>query len=290
MPELPEVETLRRGLSAVITGRRILSVCILDRKIFPEPDEITGSGAAGYRVGRVGRRGKVVILFLDGSGSLLIHPKMTGQLVLTAAGATVLAGGHPTPSMLAPMPNPTTRAVFRLDKAGCLYYNDARRFGWIRLAGPAPCASDPFLRRLGPEPLDDAFTVAALRDSLTRHARAPVKAVLLNQVVVAGIGNIYADESLHHARIHPARRAGSLSLPDTRRLHAAIRAILHDAIETGGTSFAGYVNDFRGRPGYLDHAEVFRRQGQPCQACGTMIVRTRVAGRATNLCPRCQIP
>ena len=119
--------------------------------------------------------------------------------------------------------------------------------------------------------------MAALRDSLTRHARAPVKAVLLNQAVVAGIGNIYADESLHHARIHPARRAGSLSLPDTRRLHAAIRAILHDAIETGGTSFAGYVNDFRGRPGYLDHAEVFRRQGQPCQACGTMIVRTRVA-------------
>ena len=117
MPELPEVETLRRGLSAAITGRRILSVCILDRKIFPEPDEITGSGAAGYRVGRVGRRGKVVILFLDGSGSLLIHPKMTGQLVLTAAGATVLAGGHPTPSMLAPMPNPTTRAVFRLDQA-----------------------------------------------------------------------------------------------------------------------------------------------------------------------------
>ncbi|MGH3070447.1 MAG: hypothetical protein ACRDNT_14110 [Streptosporangiaceae bacterium] len=100
------------------------------------------------------------------------------------------------------------------------------------------------MRRLGPEPLGEAFMVAALRDSLTRHASAPAKAVLLNQAVVAGIGNIYADESLHHARIHPARRAGSLSLPETRRLRAAIRAILHDAIETGGTSFAGYVNDF----------------------------------------------
>lgn len=136
--------------------------------------------------------------------------------------------------------------------------------------------------------MDEAFTVAALRDSLTRHARAPVRAVLLNQAVVADIGNIYADVSLHHVRNHPARRADSLSLPEIRRLHAAIRAILHDAIETGGTSFAGYVNDFRGRPGYLDHAEVFRRQEQPCQACGTVIVRTRVAGRGTNLCPRCQ--
>jgi formamidopyrimidine-DNA glycosylase len=290
MPELPEVETLRGGLSAGITGRRITSAHILDHKIVAFPQETFDHRVAGHRIDRVGRRGKVLILSLHGSGTLLIHPKMTGQLVLTVAGATVFAGGHPTPSMLQPMPNATTRAAFRLDDATCLYYNDARRFGWIRLAGSQPCVSDPFLCRLGPEPLSGAFTVSALQNSLHRHARAPVKAVLLDQAVVAGIGNIYADEALHHARIHPARPAGGLSLPEIRRLHAAITTVLRGAIDSGGTSFAAYINDFRGGPGYLDHAEVFRRQGQPCAVCGTAIVRTAVAGRATNYCPHCQKP
>ncbi len=288
MPELPEVETLRRGLATVLPGRRILSVQVLDGKAVAGSPEITGPCVTGHRIGQPDRRGKVLIVPLDGSGSLLVHPKMTGQLVVTVAGETVTAGGHPTPSMLRPMPNPTTRVIFRLDRGTCLYYNDARRFGWIRLAGPEPWKTDPFLRRLGPEPLGGEFTVAALRAALTRHARAPVKAVLLDQTAVAGIGNIYADEILHHARIHPARPAGRLGPTPTRRLHAAIRAVLSGAVETGGTSFADYVNEFRGQAGYLDHAEVFRREGQPCTVCGTPIVRTRIAGRPTRFCPRCQ--
>lgn len=261
---------------------------ILDAKVAAGSPEIAGCRVTGHRITRTGRRGKVLILPLDGSDSLLIHPKMTGQLIVTVAGATVIAGGHPTPSMLQPMPNPTTRAIFRLDHATCLYYNDARRFGWLRLAGPQPCATDPFLIRLGPEPLGDGFTTAALSRGLGRHPRAPVKAVLLNQSVVARIGNIYADESLHHACIHPARPAGSLSQAEARRLHTAIQVILRSAIETGGTSFASYVNKFRGQAGYLDHAEVFRRQGQPCGVCGTPIARIKVAGRTTNFCPRCE--
>ena len=290
MPELPEVETLRRGLSAGITGRYIMSMRVLDSKIVTGPQGVVERDVAGRRIDRVARRGKVLILFLQGSGSLLIHPRMTGQLVVTVAGATVLAGGHPTPSLLQPMPNKTTRAILWLDEVTCLYYNDARRFGWIRLAGARPCTDDPFLRRLGPEPLTAAFTVATLREGLARHARAPVKAALLNQAVVAGIGNIYADESLHHSRIYPGRHAGDLSQGEIGRLRAAIRAVLSSAVETGGTSFAGYVNDFGGQKGYPDHAEVFRRQGQPCLVCGTVIVRTMVAGRATNFCPRCQQP
>jgi formamidopyrimidine-DNA glycosylase len=274
-PELPEVETLRRGLSAVLPGRCVVAVQILDPKAVAGSPEFTGRNVTGHRIGRIGRRGKVLILWLDGSGSLLVHPKMTGQLIVTVAGATVVAGGHPTPSMLDPMPNPTTRAVFALGQATCLYYNDARRFGWIRLAGPQPCVTDPFLRRLGPEPLGETFSVTALREGLARHARAPVKAALLDQSVVAGIGNIYADETLHHARIHPAHPAGTLSPAKTRRLHAAIQAVLRSAIQTGGTSFAAYVNDFRGQRGYLDRAEVFRRQGQPCDVCATPIARRR---------------
>ena len=191
---------------------------------------------------------------------------MTGQLVLTSDTATVFAGGLPTPSMLRPMPNATTRAVFRLGPACCLYYNDARRFGWIRPAGPDPGRTDPFLRRLGPDPLGGDFTPAALQQALA----------------------IYADEVLHRARIHPSRPAGGLSQAEAFRLHAAIRTILRAAVDSGGTSFAGYVNQARGRPGYLGQAHVFRRQGLPCDVCGTPIIRTTVAGRATNFCTHCQ--
>lgn len=295
VPELPEVETLRRGLAERITGMTITAVSILDRKISGGPGDAIKQDIDGHQVSRVARRGKVLILFLRepgetrrDSGSLLIHPKMTGQLVLTANGATVFAGGHPTPSMLRPMPNPTTRAVFRLGPACCLYYNDARRFGWIRTAGPDPYRTDPFLARLGPDPLDGNFTPAALQQALARHPRAPVKAVLLDQTAIAGIGNIYADEVLHRARIHPSRPAGGLSQAEAGRLHAAIQDILRAAVNSGGTSFAGYVNQARGRPGYLGQANVFRRQGLPCDVCGTPIMRTTVAGRATNYCPHCQ--
>lgn len=297
VPELPEVETLRRGLAAYVTGLRITAAEISDRRILDAPDDALQRDVVGHEISRVFRRGKVLVMFLrepgsgaGESGSLLIHPKMTGQLVLTSGGATVLAGGHPTPSMLRPMPNATTRAVFDLSSAYRLYYNDARRFGWIRPAGPDPCRTDPFLRRLGPDPLDADFTPAVLRHALARHPRAPVKAVLLDQTTVAGIGNVYADEVLHRARIHPARPAGGLSQAEAVRLHAAIKEILSAAVGSSGTSFAGYVNEFRDLPGYLDQARVFRRQGLPCRVCGTPVVRTPVAGRATNFCPHCQTP
>ncbi|MHB1595505.1 MAG: bifunctional DNA-formamidopyrimidine glycosylase/DNA-(apurinic or apyrimidinic site) lyase [Streptosporangiaceae bacterium] len=295
MPELPEVETLRRGLAAHITGMRVTAVEIGDRKAFDGPEDAIRHDVEGHRISRVARRGKVLILFLrepgswaGDSSSLLIHPKMTGQLVLTSGSATVLAGGHPTPSMLRPMPNATTRAVFRLGPGWHLYYNDARRFGWIRPAGPDPCRTDRFLARLGPDPLGADFTPVALLQALARHPRAPVKAVLLDQTAIAGIGNIYADEILHRARIHPSRPTGGLSQAEARRLYAAIRGILRAAVESGGTSFAGYMNEARGRPGYLGQAHVFRRQGLPCPVCGTPIIRTTVAGRATNYCPHCQ--
>jgi formamidopyrimidine-DNA glycosylase len=288
------VETLRRGLAARITGMPITAVSILDRKISGGLGDAIQQDIDGHQVSRMARRGKVLILFLrepgetrQESGSLLIHPKMTGQLVLTVNGATVFAGGHPTPGRLRPM-DATTRAVFRLGPACCLYYNDARRFGRIRPAGPDPCRTDPFLSRLGPDPLDGNFTPAALQQALARHPRAPVKAVPLDQTAIAGIGNIYADEVLHRARIHPSRPAGGLSHAEARRLHAAIQGILRAAVDSGGTSFAGYVNEARGRPGYLGRARVFRRQGLPCDVCGTPVIRTTIASRATNFCPHCQ--
>lgn len=208
---------------------------------------------------------------------------MTDQLILTANGATVFAGGHPAPGMLGPMPNATTRAVFRLRPACCLHYHDAPRFGWIRPGGPDPCRTDPFLSRPGPDPLENGFRPAALRQALARHPPAPVKAVLLDQTAIAGIGNIYADEVLQRARIHPCRPADGLSDDEARLLHAAIQGILRAAVDSGGTSFAGYINDARATSG---QAYVFRGQGLPCLRNAGHPHRGR--GPRDKLCPHCQ--
>lgn len=232
--------------------------------------------------------GKVLLLDLDDEQHLLVHPRMTGQLVIVAHGTTVFAGGHPSRSMLGPMPNPTTRVVFSVSADTVLYFNDQRKFGWIRLVDTESLAGEEFLSRLGPEPLNDAFTRRGLRERLTHRPRAAIKAVILDQSTMAGGGNIYADECLHLSRIDPRRMAGSLTIAEVARLHEAIRTVIGRAVEHGGTSFVGYVNDFRGSSTYLAQARVFQCDGKPCAVCATPIQRIRVAGRGTNICPHCQ--
>ena len=288
MPELPEVETLRRGLEATVLGARIRSVDLPWRPVVAAPDALLRP-LVGRRLAAVRRRGKGLVVDLDRDLHLLLHLKMTGQLVVVRDGATVLAGGHPSPGLLGPMPNPSTRAVLALSGGRVLFFNDQRKFGWIRVLDTAELSVDPFLARLGPEPLGDEFSLPSFRARLASHPRAPGKAVLLDQSTVAGLGNVYTDEALHRARIDPRRRCADLSDDDVRRLHASIRATLGDAVEHGGTSFAAYVNDARGRETYLArHGRVFGRAGQPCPVCGTPIARIRVAGRGTSLCPHCQ--
>jgi formamidopyrimidine-DNA glycosylase len=288
VPELPEVENIRRGLIATVVGRRVEAVDVLSESSLAVPRATLESLVTGYRLIGVARRGKLLVIDLDSGAHLLAHPMMTGQFVVTEHSRTLFAGGHPSRSMLGPMPNATTRVVFALSGERLLFFNDARKFGRIRLLDSESLQADQFLRRLGPEPLEDSFTLARFRSQLHRHRRAPIKAVILNQSVVAGIGNIYADESLHLARLHPARPAGSVTPPGSRRLHHAIKSVLGLAIESGGTSFADYADRARAPAGYLAKARVFRRQGQPCPVCGTPILRIRVAGRATNVCPHCQ--
>lgn len=288
MPELPEVETMRRGIARWVTGKDIRSLEVLSPTTLDAPRDSLREVVIGHRITGVRRRGKVLLFDLDTGYHLMLHPRMTGQLVVTQGGSTVFAGGHPSPRMLQPMPNLTTRAVVRLDDATVLYFNDQRRFGGIRLLDTPRLDADAFLTHLGPEPDSEQFTVEHLSGQLKRHARAPIKAVLLAQSTVAGLGNIYTDEVLHHAGIHPCRLGGSLTPAEVRRVHGAIRSVIHQAVEDGGTSFADYANLFRGRRSYLAHARVFHRQGGPCPVCGTTIVRIRVAGRGTNLCPQCQ--
>lgn len=288
VPELPEVETVRRGLAAILLGKRIEAVTRLWPPTFEVHQARIDELIVGARLDDVRRRGKVLLLDLDNGQHLVVHPKMTGQVVVVRGGTTVLAGGHPSPSMLAPMPNPTTRVVLTLSEDMTLFFNDQRKFGWIRLVDTRALVSEEFLSRLGPEPFGAAFTARWLGHQLARHRGASVKAVVLNQSTVAGVGNIYADESLHRAGIDPRRRAGTLTAPETARLHRAVRAVLRAAVEHGGTSFVDYGNDFRGRTTYLAGGRVFHRQGRACQSCDTPIQRIEVAGRGTNFCPHCQ--
>ncbi len=288
MPELPEVETVRRGLDATARGACIETVKVLWPPFVEATPAKIHATVIGHRIVAARRRGKLLILDLDHNYHLLVHLMMTGQVVVHRRGRVVLAGGHPTPNILGPMPNPSTRAVFTLSGSRTLFVNDSRKFGRIRVVSTAKLADDPFLLHLGPEPLGDDFTVSAFQARLARHRSAPIKAALLDQATIAGLGNINADECLHLARIDPRQPTGSITPAQARRLHDAIQTVLRDAVEHGGTSFASYVNEARHPETFLAHARLFGRQGQPCIVCGTPIERIRVAGRGTNCCPHCQ--
>ena len=277
MPELPEVETVRRGLEQLVVGRRIVGVDVLNPGSLDAPLPLDGVQVTAAR-----RRAKMLMLDLDDGRCLAVHLKMTGQLVVRNPGAD---GLQPARGAQVELPDRSTRVVFDLDDGARLFFNDQRKFGWIR-AVPREVA-DEWACAYGPEPMDeDAWP--RFRALVRRHPKTTIKAVLLDQRVVAGIGNIYADEALWGAGVHPASRVGALS---DRALHAVLdeaAAVMEMSIELGGSTDRNYV-DAEGRRGaYLDFARVFRREGQPCCRCGTTIVKTRVAGRGTHLCPKCQ--
>jgi formamidopyrimidine-DNA glycosylase len=288
MPEGPEVETIRAGLAANSVGQVIAYVDVLFARTFLADAALIRRAVIGARISQVKRRGKVLIIELDSGWTMLCHLKMTGQIVLMQADGSRLAGGHPSDSMAAQLPDRSTRVVFGMESGEVLYFNDQRKFGWIRLVPDADVLSDSLLGGMGPEVLSPQFSLSYLTGQLKRRSRSPIKAVILDQAVVAGVGNIYADESLHLSRIHPAKLAGSLTEAETKRLYMAVRDIITAGIEHGGTSFSHYVNSLGGKGDYLDFTRVFRRDGQACPVCGTTILKTRVAGRGTHYCPTCQ--
>lgn len=288
MPELPEVETIRRGLELGLVGQCVAAVEVVNAKSFPVGFENIATHVEGHGVRHCGRRAKVLILEMDNGYSLLFHLKMTGQLVLVKLDGERFAGGHPTGSMSASLPDKSTRLWMRLESGDTLFFNDQRKFGWVKLIPTAEIGNDPLVRRLGPEPLTDDFTLDGFTVAVQRHGRASIKSIILDQSNVSGVGNIYADEALHLARIHPSRLGGSLNSAEIKRLWRAIMETIALGIEYGGTSFTNYVNALGQKGDYLEHARVFRRQGDPCLVCGTMIEKLRVAGRGTHVCPKCQ--
>jgi formamidopyrimidine-DNA glycosylase len=273
MPELPEVETIRRQLEPALRGRRIESAEVLDaRWTRPAPPAEVERALAGHRIEQVERRGKYLVLRLDGDRALAMHLRMTGNLLLEP--------GAQRPQLR------HLRAVIRLEGGGRLLFTDARRFGHaVILDGDG--LDDYFAARLGVEPLSQALTAEELC-RLASGRRAPLKSFLLNQTGIAGIGNIYADEALHRAALHPLSPAGSMKAEDCERLREGIVATLEAGLRSGGASVDDY-RDARGERGAMqDEFLVHTREGEPCPRCGAEIRRIVVAGRSTYFCPSCQ--
>jgi len=285
MPELPEVETIVRGLRGPLVDRKFTGVRVGWKNLVarPRPDGSTSSprrlaegpaveeferGLVGQRIVDVKRRGKYLIFALSGGGSLIVHLRMTGRLLIKNSDDELDKHDH---------------LIFELDDGRELRFNNVRKLGRVYLVDDEA----EIVGKLGPEPLDDDFTPADFAALLSRR-RGMIKPLLLNQRFIAGIGNIYADEALFAARIHPEHRADTLTAEAIECLYHAIRRVLRQGIENRGTTLSAY-RDAEGREGRnQEHLRVFRRTGQSCPRCGTPIERTVVGGRGTYFCPRCQ--
>jgi formamidopyrimidine-DNA glycosylase len=273
VPELPEVETIRQRLAPSVEDRRIEEVEILDTRLTRphEPAQVAAE-LAGSKISALERRGKYLVFRLSDGRALLVHLRMTGSFAAAPSGA-LHADSH-------------RRAVIKLDNASDVAYRDVRRFGtWLLLDADEV---EPYLGvKNGPEPLGDSFTPRFLRERFANR-RAPVKAALLDQRTVAGLGNIYADEALWSARIHPHRPAGELEPNEIRRIHNGVRRALERGIARQGATLRDYRTP-EGGSGTMQHEfKVYGRDGEPCPRCGTPIEKTRAAGRGTWFCPRCQ--
>jgi formamidopyrimidine-DNA glycosylase len=287
MPELPEVETVRRGLQSLLPGRVIKSTETDNPKSFPNADIDVRQFLHGAEIVEVRRRAKVLMIDLSTNYTLVIHLKMTGQLVFHAADAH-FGAGHPNESLVGKLPDKSTRVTITFKDGSKLFFNDQRKFGWMRLLPTVEVPNIDFMKKVGPEPLEEDFTAKDFAARFTRRKNTTIKAAILDQTVVAGVGNIYADESLWGAKIHPATLVKNVPKAKFSRLFTELQYVLNLAIEKGGSSDRNYVNAEGKRGSYLSFARVFRREGQPCPRCGTIIIKTRVAGRGTHLCPYCQ--
>ena len=273
MPELPEVETIRRDLAPLLVGRTIRRVRIhpgAERLAVTHAPRALERALAGRRVEALERQGKYLIARLDDGRCWVLHLRMTGSLVHT----TTEAPAHGF-----------ERAWIKFDDGSSLRLNDMRKFAtWHLVDNPIEA-----MPRSGPDALSEAFTVRWLREACARRTTS-IKAVLLDQQVAAGVGNIYADEACWIARIDPRVPACKLTAREVTRLHAALLRTLHDSLADRGSSFSDYRDGLGGEGMHHFRVHVFRRDGQPCERCGSIIEKVRLAGRGTHLCPKCQRP
>ena len=321
MPELPEVETVVRGLTRYIVGQRIKDIKILNKKSFIvtprlRPPRARLRSGNNLKIQKIDRRGKAVIITLSKGLSLLIHLKMTGQLIYLPTGRQVspssrhaefisasprkilkrvqddgkgkrLNFGHPTSDFATEMPSSHTRVIFELSK-GTLYFNDQRKFGWVKLVQTKDVEKDKFISKLGVEPLSKSFTADVLWQAIQRHPNSPIKSTIMDQSLVTGVGNIYSDEALFVAGIRPDRKGKTITKPESKKLASAIKKVLELGIKHAGTSIANYKNA-EGLPGRMqNYLKVYGRKNLVCpHKCGT-IKSIRIGGRSAHFCSLCQ--
>lgn len=279
MPELPEVETIRRGLNDFVVQKKIRKVKVLCEKSFIGPKELICA-----KILKIRRRGKCLIFDFENGISMMTHLRMTGQLIYD--GAERYAAGHPSENFTAELPNKQTRVIFEFED-GTLYFNDQRKFGFCKVVPTAEVEEDKFIASLAPEPWD--IEVSDFYEKLQRHKNSAIKAVILDQKIICGLGNIYADEALFDAEIHPKTLAGKLSFDEAAALVQSAKKVMEASINSGGSTMKTYVRADGTKGDYLEKfAQVFRREGLECPRCGEEIEKIRVAGRGTHICPHCQ--
>ena len=274
MPELPEVETIRRDLSKELKGRKILRLKFYDwaKMLKPDPDSVA-KAIEGKKIKGFDRRAKLLLMHLDDHGTTIaIHLKLSGQLFVRKSSDS---------------PDRFTHIVVELDKGEELRFNDLRKFGFMKVVKDK-AELDSLLSEFGPEPFTREFTFEKFREMVTKSSRA-VKTVIMDQTKIAGVGNIYADEVLWRAKIHPETPANGLSDKNLKELFDAILFVLKQGIEDRGTSVDQYLDTHAHKGGHAKNLKVFRLNGEPCPRCGTIIKKIRVGGRGTHFCPSCQI-
>lgn len=287
MPELPEVETIRRELAPVITGRRVRSIEVRLAKLVRTPVRTAERAFRRARVIAVRRRAKLVLLELSSGWTAVFHLKMSGQLIWKPTRGRRRGGGHPIPGGLEELPNRYSHVLIRF-VGGTLFFNDLRQFGFLRLVRTAELSDWLIRQRFGPEVVDGQLAFDAFQARLVERRRSRLKTTLLDQSFIAGLGNIYADESLWQARLKPTRRIGSLSVRERHALFDAIRRVLALGVAKGGTTLRFFRRPNGALGGMNAHLKVYGRAEQPCRRCRGPIVKIRVAQRGTHVCPTCQ--
>ena len=297
MPELPEVTVIVNGLNKKLKGLVLDSIEYNWPKKF-DWGKFSIKDLKGQKVEKVERAGKIVLIRLGSRITILIHLKLTGQLIYQDA-KTRIAGGHPIPPLNLPVPNKTTRVTFtfagggptssRLRGTSRLYFNDVRKFGWVKIVESEESKiKEAIGTDLGPDALEISFE--EFRERLKAKGQWRIKKLLMDQSFISGVGNIYSDEALWNAKIHPRRSPASLSDSEVKALFEGIRESLNLAIEKGGSSASAFVDSGGERGLYLSYAHAYHMTGKPCARCKTPIVREKIDGRSAHFCPSCQKP
>ena len=287
MPELPEVTVITEQLNKKLRGLVLESIEYDWSKKF-DWGKFSIKDLKGQKIEKVERAGKIVLIRLGSRITILIHLKLTGQLIYQDA-KTRVAGGHPIPPLNLPVPNKTTRVTFTFTNQGHLYFNDVRKFGWVKIVETSELKIKEAIGiELGPDPLEMDFE--EFRQRLTARGQSRIKKLLMDQTFISGVGNIYSDEALWNAKIHPRRSPASLSDSEVKVLFKGIRESLNLAIEKGGSSVSAFVDSGGERGLYLSYAKAYHMTGKPCARCGTPIVREKIDGRSAHFCPYCQKP